>query len=303
MPTSTIAADPPAVEIVTGDLKARFLPAFGMLGVSLRHRGAELLRRVDDLDTAAAKGSTAGIPLLHPWANRLAGSSYRAAGRAVELDPTSPLLHFDGNGLPMHGVPWARLAWQVTSSTPSSLAARLDWRGVLLSVFPFPHQLDLAIEAREQTLRVSTRLAAGSDGPVPVSFGFHPYLGLPGAPRSDWRASLPAMSELLLDARGIPTGDERAFPGMNEPLGGVGLDAGFAVLDERAAFSLSAAGRCVTLQLLSGYRYAQVFAPRDRDFVAFEPMTAPTAALCSGRGLRLVQPGGDFRASFEVRVD
>ena len=302
-PTPKIAADPSGVDITAGDLQARFLPAFGMLGVSLRHRGAELLRRLEDLGTAAAKGSTAGIPLLHPWANRLAGPSYRAAGRAVEIDPTSPLLHLDGNGLPMHGVPWTRLAWQVTAATASSLEARLDWSGELLSVFPFPHRIELAIEAREQTLRVSTRLAAGRDGPVPVSFGFHPYLGLPGAPRSDWRASLPAMRELLLDARGIPTGEERAFPGMDEPLAGVDLDAGFAVLDERAAFSLACAGRHITLQLLSGYRYAQVFAPMDRDFVAFEPMTAPTAALCSGRGLHVVEAGGEFRAGFEVRVN
>jgi aldose 1-epimerase len=298
-----IAAHPSAVEITSGDLQARFLPAFGMLGVSLRRRGAELLRRLEDLDDAAAKGSTAGIPLLHPWANRLAGPSYRVAGRAVELDPTSPLLHLDGNGLPMHGVPWARLAWRVTAATAHSLEARLDWRGELLSVFPFPHRLELAIEAREQTLRVSTRLAAGSDGPVPVSFGFHPYLGLPDAPRSDWRTSLPAMTELLLDARGIPTGVERAFPGMNGPLDDLDLDAGFALLDERAALSLAAAGRRLTLQFLSGYRYAQVFTPRGRDFVAFEPMTAPTAALCSGHGLRLVEPGGVFQASFEVRVD
>jgi aldose 1-epimerase len=303
IPTSTIDAHPSAVEIAAGDLRARFLPAFGMLGVSLRHRGAELLRRVEDLDTAAAKGSTAGIPLLHPWANRLAGPSYRAAGRVVELDPASSLLHLDGNGLPMHGVPWARLAWQVTAATASSLEARLDWRGELLSVFPFPHRLELAIEAREQTLRVSTRLAAGPDGPVPVSFGFHPYLGLPGAPRPEWRASLPAMKELLLDAGGIPTGEERAFPGMDAPLAGVDLDAGFAVLDERAAFSLAAAGRRVTLQFVSGYRYAQVFAPRGRDFVAFEPMTSPTAALSRGRGLHVVEPGGEFRAAFEVRVD
>jgi aldose 1-epimerase len=302
-PTPTIAAHQSAVEIRAGDLQARFLPAYGMLGVSPRHRGAELLQRVEDLDTAAAKGSTAGIPLLHPWANRLAGPSYRAAGRAVELDPTSPLLHLDANGLPMHGVPWARLAWQVTAATASSLEARLDWSGELLSVFPFPHRLELAIEAREQALRVSTRLAAGPDGPVPVSFGFHPYLGLPGAPRSDWRASLPTMRELLLDARGIPTGEERVFPGMDGPLAGVDLDAGFAVVDERAAFSLTCAGRRITLQLLSGFRYAQVFAPLDRDFVAFEPMTAPTAALCSGRGLRLVEPGGEFNAGFEVRVD
>jgi aldose 1-epimerase len=302
-PTTTIGADPSAVEVTAGDLQARFLPAFGMLGVSLRYRGAELLRRIEDLDAAAAKGSTAGIPLLHPWANRLAGPSYRVAGRAVELDPTSPLLHLDGNGLPMHGVPWARLAWQVTAATASSLEARLDWRGELLSIFPFPHRLELAIDARERALRVVTRLVAAPDGPVPVSFGFHPYLGLPGAPRPDWRASLPEMRQLLLDARGIPTGEDRAFRATDVILDDVDLDAGFAVLDECAAFSLAGAGRRVTLQLLSGYRYAQVFAPRDRDFVAFEPMTAPTAALCSGRGLRLVEPGGEFRASFEVRVD
>ena len=303
MSTPTIASDPSAVEVAAGDLNARFLPAFGMLGVSLRHRGAELLRRVDDLDAAAAKGSTAGIPLLHPWANRLAGPSYRAAGRRVELAPTSPLLHLDGNGLPMHGVPWARLAWRVTAATASSVEAHLDWTGERLSVFPYPHRLELAIDVRESSLRFATRLVAGRDGPVPVSFGFHPYLGLPGAPRAEWRASLPAMTELLLDARGIPTGEERPFPGMDGPLDGTDLDAGFAVLDERAAFSLAAAGRRVTLQLLSGYGYAQVFAPRGRDFVAFEPMTAPTAALCSGRGLRLVEPGGELRASFEVRVE
>ena len=37
-----------------------------MLGASLRHRGVEILRRVQDLEAAAVQGSTAGIPLLHP---------------------------------------------------------------------------------------------------------------------------------------------------------------------------------------------------------------------------------------------
>lgn len=88
-----------------GNLEVVFLPDQGMLGASLRHQGVELLGRVEDLETAAKKGSTAGIPSLHPWANRLAGLSYRAAGREVKLDRTSSLLHFDNSGLPMHGVP------------------------------------------------------------------------------------------------------------------------------------------------------------------------------------------------------
>ena len=82
------------VRLVAGDLEAVFLPRLGMLGASLRWRGVELLRRIEDLEAAAAKGSTAGIPLLHPWANRLEGLRYRAAGREVVLDPASPLLHW-----------------------------------------------------------------------------------------------------------------------------------------------------------------------------------------------------------------
>src|SRR4249920_4179719 len=94
---SSLLNDPSAHTLIAGDLEAIFLPGHGMLGASLRHRGVEMLRRVGDLDAAAANGSTAGIPLLHPWANRLAGSRYRAAGREVNLDPSSRLLHLDAH--------------------------------------------------------------------------------------------------------------------------------------------------------------------------------------------------------------
>src|SRR5215472_16300273 len=102
-----------AHRLAAGELEALILPTHGMLGASLRHRGVELLGRIEDLDAAAANGSTAGIPLLHPWANSLGGLRYRAAGRSVELDRSSSLLHFDQNGLPIHGVPWSMLAWEV----------------------------------------------------------------------------------------------------------------------------------------------------------------------------------------------
>src|SRR6058998_3917625 len=78
-----VLKDPSAHTIVAGDLEAVFLPGHGMLGASLSHRNVEILRRIEDLQAAAAKGSTAGIPLLHPWANRLAGSQYRDARRAL----------------------------------------------------------------------------------------------------------------------------------------------------------------------------------------------------------------------------
>ena len=38
-----------------------------------------------------------------------------------------------------------------------------------------------------------------SDVPVPVSFGFHPYLLLPGVPRAEWQVAVPVRRRLDLD--------------------------------------------------------------------------------------------------------
>jgi len=287
--------------LAAGDLSADFLPGFGMLGASLRRRGVELLRRVDDLEAAAARGSTAGIPLLHPWANRLEGPRYRAAGRDVALDMSSPLLHADENGLPIHGVPWSRLAWDVVEATSDRLVARLDWRTeALLAVFPFPHTLEMAVALAPEALSIATTLSAGAEGPVPVAFGFHPYVGISGAPRGSWILELPSMRRLVLDARRLPTGADEPFPAERAPLGGRAFDDAFALDEGGATLAISAGGRRIALELLEGYRYAQVYAPPDADFVALEPMTAPANALASGRGLTTVSPGGSFRAAFRI---
>jgi aldose 1-epimerase len=264
----------------------------------------QVLRRIDDLETAAVKGSTAGIPLLHPWANRLDGIRYRAAGREVQLDASAPLLHLDAHGLPIHGVPWSQLAWEPIESQRTRLTARLDWsREDLLEIFPFPHRIELTASLGPEALTLETSLIAGSDGPVPVSFGFHPYFGLPDLPRARWRLGLPAMRRLLLDARGIPTGAEEPWNRFDAELIAHSFDDGFALRDSCPSFSLTGGGRRITVEFLTGYPYAQIFAPSEQAFVAIEPMTAPTSALTSGRGLRVLAPRERFEAAFRVRIE
>jgi aldose 1-epimerase len=292
-----------AVSLAAGDLQAVFWPGAGMLCASLRHRETELLRRIEDLEAARAKGSTAGIPLLYPWANRLASLRYRAVGRDVVLDPSSSLLHFDEHSLPMHGVPWGQLAWEIVEAKRDSIVGRLDWaRPDLLATFPFPHVVQLGATLLPDSLTVQTTVLANAGSRVPISFGFHPYFGIPGLPRAEWRLELPAMRKLLLDARGIPMGGQEALGPVEMLLGETNFDDGFAVVSHQPAFSLSGAGRRITIAFLEGFPYAQVFAPKGKEFIALEPMTAPTNALASGEGLHVVEPGGEFRAAFRVSV-
>jgi len=274
-----------------------------MLGASLRFRGVELLRRVGDLDAARIKGSTAGIPLLYPWANRLSSLRYRAAGRDVSLDSSSPRLHFDDHKLPMHGVPWSQLPWTVISSHADTLTARLDWFSQeLLAIFPFPHHVEMAVRLRPLDLEIQTAVFADSGSPVPISFGFHPYFGLPGILRADWTLNAPAMRKLGRDAQGIPTGAETPSTPLAARLGNTDYDDGFALSREPATFSIDGNGYSIAIEFKRGFNFAQIFAPKDKEFIAIEPMTAETNALCSGEGLRVIAPGEHFIASFRIEV-
>jgi galactose mutarotase-like enzyme len=68
-------------------------------------------------------------------------------------------------------------------------------------------------------------------------------------------------------------------------------------------FVLRGAGRELRVAFDTGdYPVGHVWAPEAEAFVAWEPMTAPTNALVSGRGLRHVAPGDSFAATFTVNV-
>src|SRR5947208_2701721 len=110
------------------ELEATYAPGIGMIGCSLLHAGDELLGQRSGLARYEATGSTMGIPLLHPWANRLSQLSYAAAGRRVDLDPDSPLVRKDPNGLPIHGLVAASPHWEVIGADADPIAARLSAR-------------------------------------------------------------------------------------------------------------------------------------------------------------------------------
>jgi galactose mutarotase-like enzyme len=290
------------------DLEAVLLPSVGLVVASLRHRGEELLGRADELGAYVSRGAPMGVPLLHPWANRLNGDGYAAAGRRVRLPAGSPLVRRDEHGLPIHGLLAASPHWCVTGlqagRDAARLAATLDFGAhpELLAAFPFPHRITVEARLAGPALAIRTTVVPTGRGVVPVAFGFHPYLRLPGVRRADWRIGLPAARHLELDARGIPTGAWTPATAEQGPLGARTFDDGYAGLGPGATYTLAGGGRRIAVRLGHGYPAAQVFAPAAEDVVCFEPMTAPANALRSGDGLGWARPGGPYRAAFTIGV-
>jgi galactose mutarotase-like enzyme len=289
-----------AVILAAGDLTAAFLPERGMTGASLRWQGRELVA-VPGGPRVVTGGHTTGLPLLHPWANRLAGRRYVALGKAVDLRRLS--LPTDANGLPMHGTMLGADGWTIASleagRRSARLRARFHYAGSFadLAAFPFPHvvEIDAVVDARQLAV---TTVVRPVEGPVPVAFGWHDYFQLPG-PRRTWRFRMPACEHLVLDRRMIPTGRRTPQPAGEAPIAGRTFDDGYALGDDRR-FALTGGGVRLEVEFDAGYPYAQVWVPPGRRFACIEPMAAPTNALAS-ESYALATPDAPYTATYTLR--
>jgi galactose mutarotase-like enzyme len=291
--------DTPALELRSGTLRATFLPGVGMTGVSLRRDRREHLALPGGVAELRA-GHTGGLPLLAPWANRLSTRRYRAAG--VDVDLRRLRLHTDDNGLPIHGLLVGWPDWEVTATSARRGVARLAATTIVGEpAFPFPHLLEVVVEAHEDRLVVDTTLVPTGDRKVPVAFGWHPYLRVPGTPRSRWTLRLPPREHLALDERGIPTGTYGREAAEEEPIGRRTFDDLYRLgRDRRLAFTGEDGA---TIEVIGNphFPYAQVWVPAGKPFAALEPMAAPTNALVDG-ATHLVVPGDAFATRFTLRV-
>ena len=206
----------PVVKLTGGDLEATFAPEAGMVCHSLRHCGVELLGQRDGLEAYAKTGKTMGIPFLHPWANRLGAWDYEALGTHVDLRGKSVRAD-SGTGLPMHGT--LPRPWTVIRSGVAELEGASD-------AFPFSHTVRLEATVGE-ALRITATIEA-HDGPVPVSFGFHPFLTIPGVPRTDWHVEIPVTRR-----RAFPSGDTEAVEPHIGPLADRAYDDGYDEREDR----------------------------------------------------------------------
>ncbi len=288
-----------AVTLRAGRYEATFRPDTAMLCTSLRFRGDEYVAWPRPISQFRA-GSATAIPPLHPWSNRLGRWSYTAAGRRVSLRSLD--VPTDTNGLPIHGNLFG-VPFEVVRAETTRVVGRLDYGAYpeKLRAFPFPHLL--TIEARlhaERGLTITTEVRPTSDSPVPVSFGWHPYVKLPRGPRKEWELRWPACEHVEVDKHTIPTGVRTPQPAQREPIADRTFDDHYALGRDRR-FSIAAERRTLTFSFDANYPFGQLFVPPRRQHVAIEPMTATIDAL--GRGTTpLVEPGDRFRAGFRISV-
>lgn len=265
---------------------------------------------VEDYAETSLPPYGAGIVLV-PWPNRVRDGRWSLDGVEQQLDLTEVERHNAIHGL------LRNTAYRVGERSESSIT-------LTATVFPqhgYRFQLDTSVTytLSNDGLAVTHRIVNVGEKTAPVAIGAHPYLAIGDEPVEQLTLTLQAATRFEVDDRLNPIG-ENPVDGTEFDLrggalvGGLTLDDGFGGVPADASHRLTAAdGRYVELWRDADFAYVQVFTNRDwpvdgvsggddvRLAIAVEPMTAPPDALNSGAGLRWLEPGETWSASWGIR--
>jgi len=310
--------DFPDLEVVTllspAQVTASFVPRAGMVCSSMTHDGDEMLGQRYGLAGYLESGKTFGVPILAPWANRLGRMAYAVVHqgggiRRIDVRPDIPHLRVDAYGQPIHGLLRGSPDWEVVEAraTPTEawITAQLDFNHFRsdFSAFPFEHLIEMKVTLRGTALTFSTQITATGQDEVPIAFGWHPYLTIPGLSRSEWEVYLPFTRRCPLDATKLPMGTREDVEPIVGRLGERNLDDLFADVVNGTTASIQGNGRRMSIRFDTGYDWAILYGPANRDHICIEPMTAASDPFSGQDPMEVVPRSGTFRATFTIWVD
>lgn len=280
------------------------------VAASLRELDVDGVALVQDYPADAQPPWCAGWVLV-PWPNRVAGGTWSYDGVAQQLDITEP-----DNGNALHGL-LTHTPYGVSACTTDSITLNAG-----ISAQPgYPFELSTSVRYQlvEDGLFVTHRLENTGSRSAPVALGAHPFLRLGNVPTEELTLYINADTHIEVDERLNPSGITTDVSGTpndfraGQLVGAVHLDDAWGDVrredDGSSVHYLEAPdGSQVQLFMDASFGYVQAFTTKEFatdggmvTAVAVEPMTAPADAFNSGEGLRWLEPGEVWEASWGIR--
>lgn len=298
------------IEMAAGSAQIRIAPELGGSIVAFTVGEKPVLRPTSGavlIERDARR--TACYPLV-PYSNRIRNARLRFAGRDYAL-----ARNFGSHPHAIHGVGWQR-AWSVAdaSAQHARLTLRHDPVGAHAGAWPWAFVATQAFHLAESAgpvktasavLIVTLTLANSGAEAFPFGLGWHPFFPKTAATRLGFRAGFVCCNDATqMPRERIPVPTEWRFD-PPRALDAIGLDNVFTGWRGSATVDDSA-GTTTTMNADHACSFAVVYAPREGDFVAVEPVTHETdafnraAAGASGTGMRILPPGAAFSCTMRI---
>jgi galactose mutarotase-like enzyme len=243
-----------ALSLSRGDVMVGIVPERGALETSIVVSGKELLyldRATLDDPTKNVRG---GIPVLFPYAGKLEGGRFVAAGTTMGQ-------HGFGRNRP----------WAVKEKTADGLRLRLAQDAETKAQYPYDYEADYVVTVLPRGVEVRLRVESTGSRPVPLSPGWHPYFRCPAAEKANVSGSVEGFTADKL-------GDDREFDfGLVPPPTG------------RTEFQLPGLGM-LQIEFSPAMKHMQFWSQPGKDFICLEPFYGPSNTINTDR--RLDVPAG-----------
>ncbi len=300
-----------------GGVEVSIAPSIGNRAYELKVHGKNLLYTPGDLAAIKRSSGINGIPFLAPWGNRMAGGGFWANGKHYLFNTGLHNLNANAGGVAIHGMLTASPLWEVVElkadKNSAHVTSRLQfWKHPdLMANWPFAQEYVITYTLSGSGLEVNASVKNLSAEPEPVAIAFHPYFQIPGVPRAECRAHIPARKHVETDSGLVATGElsDSKLPDQ------VGLkdhtfDDGYTdlITDKTGAATFSVESATQKIEVVYGpkYKVAVVYAPPGQNFICFEPMSAITNGVNLAhegkyKGLQTVAPDASWSESFRVQ--
>ncbi len=297
---------------------AKVLPGLGFncYGFSIADSSGplEVLWAAPAFSAGTAKPSGSGIPLLFPFAGRIAGTTFTFQGKQYELQAG------DGIGNAIHGFvlnrPWRVIAQQ-QDRVVGQFQASVDDPS-LLARWPADFCITATYQVVGKALRCEFHIVNPSDKPLPFGLGLHPYFRVPlgGKSADDCVVTIPVGNNWELKGL-VPTGRTDVTPAVEQLAAGMKLadmklDNVFGALQSENHQIVTTihdpnSGLTLTQEFDEQFNACVVFNPPHREAVCIEPYTTIPDPFALGARkldphLRVLAPGESFRTRIEIRV-
>lgn len=233
-------------------------------GLSVGGKSVLYLDRASFLD--GTKNVRGGIPILFPYAGKLDGEIFVAAGTKMK----------------QHGF-GRNSVWTKVSEGPGTLTIRLSSSDETRAVYPYEFCAEQTCTLLPRGLLVELSIVNRSTKPMPVSPGWHPYFNCAADKKATVRGNVQGLGADSF-------GDDREFDfGLLPPA------------DGKTAFDVPALGK-LEIGFSPEMRHMQFWSQPGKPFICLEPFFGPnntvnTAARCD------IAPGAGRSFYMKLELD
>lgn len=275
------------ITLTSGRTSLGVLPGVGGALAWLTVDGQDLLRPfAPPPDDPNPERHSAGYPLV-PYSNRIAGGRFNWLDQQIELSR-----NFGDHPHSIHGFGWQN-AWTATRQTEQQTTLELAHYSD--DQWPWPCTASQTINVSHDRVELSLSVHNRGESAMPAGLGWHPYFQRTERMRLQFKAR----RVWTTDAQQLPQ-RPITVPGYwdfshERRLDWPDLDHCFSDWDGNARIFWPEYGLRLTMHCPGSVNHLVVFTPRERDFIAVEPVTHVNNALNlynpTTQGIAILAPG------------